>query len=180
MARIRTLKPELWLSPQVMNLSHGARLLFIGLITQADDEGRGSADARRLKAAIFPGDDILAANVSEWLIEVSAQRLVIVYDGGEHGQIYQLPSWSDHQSIDRPKPSRYPSSTNSRRTVDDTSPKDREGSEGSEGTKGSYARAREGARLEAAPSPEAVRQAAEQNRLNLAKALGTSESRLPQ
>ncbi|MEN9419175.1 MAG: hypothetical protein RI988_2795, partial [Pseudomonadota bacterium] len=36
MARIRTVKPEVWMSPQVMNLSAHARLLFIGLITQAD------------------------------------------------------------------------------------------------------------------------------------------------
>jgi hypothetical protein len=54
MARIRTLKPTVWLSPQIMNLSHGARLLFIGLITQADDEGRGIADIRRSRPSIFP------------------------------------------------------------------------------------------------------------------------------
>ena len=108
MARIRTIKPELWMSPQIMNLPHPARLLFIGLITQADDEGRGSADARRLKAAIFPGDDVTAAEVSGWLVEVVAQKLAVTYDGGEHGPLYFIPTWCDHQSIDRPRPSRYP------------------------------------------------------------------------
>lgn len=132
MPRIRTIKPELWLSPQVMNLSHGARLLFLGLITQADDAGRGCADVRRLKAAILPGDDCTAAEVAGFLLEVVKQRLAIVYEDPDHGQLYELPTWSDHQSIDRPKPSRYPSSQTNRRRVDDASTKDREGSEGSD------------------------------------------------
>lgn len=143
MARIRTLKPELWMSPQVMNLSTCARLLFVGLITQADDEGRGSADPRRLKAAIFGGDDCTSSNVRGWLDEIVTQRLAVTYDGGEHGELYELPTWSDHQSIDRPRKSRYPSSSKDRRKIDERPPKAREGSEGSEGMEGSYARARE-------------------------------------
>jgi hypothetical protein len=150
MARIRSIKPELWLSPQVMNLTHPARLLFLGLITQADDEGRGSADPRRLKAAIFPGDDVISSDVSGWLTEVAAQKLAELYDGGEHGPLYAIPTWRVHQSIDRPRPSRYPSSpsfddesTKARRIVDQGRSKAREGSEGSEGSKGSLTRARE-------------------------------------
>lgn len=139
MPRIRTIKPEMWMSPQVMNLSANARLLFIGLITQADDEGRGSADPRRLKAAIFGGDDCMAADVTAWLAEIVGQKLATTYDGGEHGELYELPTWRDHQSIDRPKRSRYPSSSINRRSIDDRASKDREGSEGSEGSKGSLA-----------------------------------------
>ena len=143
MARIRTLKPEIWMSPQVMNLSAHARLLFIGLITQADDHGRGSADARRLKAAIFGGDDCSSTDVRRWLDEVSAQRLVVLYDTENDGLLFQLPSWNSHQSIDRAKPSRYPPpadqpvprdpSTNNRRTIVEPAPKDREGSRIKEG-----------------------------------------------
>lgn len=142
MARIRTLKPEVWMSPQVMNLSAHARLLFLGLITQADDEGRGSADPRRLKAAIFGGDDCTSTDVRRWLDEVSAQRLVVLYQSENDGLLFQLPSWRAHQSIDRPKPSHYPSppnpktlSTNDRRMIVEPTPKDREGSEG-KGTEG--------------------------------------------
>lgn len=137
MPRIRTLKPELWLSPQVMNLTHGARLLFLGLITQADDEGRGCADPRRLKAAIFGGDDCTSSSVRAWLEEIVAQRLAVTYDGGDHGELYEIPTWSEHQSIDRPRKSRYPSSSSLRRNIVEPSSKAREGSEGSEGSKGS-------------------------------------------
>lgn len=151
MARIRTIKPEIWLSHQVMNLSHGARLMFIGIITQADDEGRGSADPRRLKAAIFPADDVLSKHVDEWLDEIVKQGLVLTYHSDEHGPLYFLPTWKSHQKVDRPKPSRYPAlkkqSTTDRRTIDEPSTKDREGSDriGSEGSEGSDARAREAA-----------------------------------
>lgn len=108
MARIRSVKPEIWMSPQVMNLSHSARLLFIGLITQADDEGRGSADVRRLKAAIFGGDDVTSVHVHEWLTECSQQGLVILYRSETHGDLYSLPSWNRHQKVNRPSKSAYP------------------------------------------------------------------------
>jgi hypothetical protein len=107
MARIRSLKPELWLSPQVMNLSHSARLMFVGLITQADDDGRGLADVRRLKAAIFPGDDITTLQVSAWLAECKDQALAALYDAAPHGSLYQLTGWH-HQKIKKPLPSQYP------------------------------------------------------------------------
>ena len=110
MARIRSIKPELWLSPQVMNLSHSARLMFIGLITQADDDGRGLADVRRLKAAIFPGDDITSKQVSDWLSECKDQALVVLYDTAQHGSLYQLTGWH-HQKIKKPTPSAYPPPT---------------------------------------------------------------------
>lgn len=108
MARIRSIKPEMWLSPQVMNLSFGARLLFVGLITQSDDQGRGVADARRLKAAVFPGDDVTSAQVGEWLDAIAAEGLAILYEADGHGRLYWLPTWHLHQSINKPKPSNYP------------------------------------------------------------------------
>jgi hypothetical protein len=138
-ARIRSIKPEIWMSPQVMNLSAHARLLFLGLITQSDDAGRGSADPRRLKAAIFGGDDVTSSDVRRWLDEVSAQRLAVVYESVDHGILYELPSWKSHQSIDRPRPSAYPAAPidpkppTRPRTLDDGSTNDRRGSEGSEG-----------------------------------------------
>jgi hypothetical protein len=144
MARIRSIKPEIWMSPQVMNLSHGARLLFIGLITQSDDEGRGTADPRRVKASIFGGDDVTSEQVRQWLEECTKQRLATVYETESHGALYQLPTWKQHQSIDRPKKSTYPGpsdrravddpSSNDRRTIDDASRDHARGSEGSEGS----------------------------------------------
>lgn len=109
MARIRSLKPELWLSPQVMNLTHSGRLMFVGLITQADDEGRGLADARRLKAAVFPGDDCKLADVELWLQDVEKQQLCLLYDA-PNGRLYQLTGWH-HQKVPKAQPSNYPPPT---------------------------------------------------------------------
>src|SRR4029077_4725218 len=109
MARIRSIKPELFMSPQVMNVGPLARLLFIGLISQADDDGRGSADPRKLKGLIFSGDDaISAADVAEMLEELLLQDLGVLYDGVKHGRLYALPSWGSHQYVERPRPSVYP------------------------------------------------------------------------
>lgn len=108
MPRIRSIKPEIWLSAQVMNLTFPARLLFIGLITQADDDGYGSSDVRKLKAAIFGGDDITLDQVSEMLSEIARQRLVVIYEADGYGALYWLPSWREHQYVQKPTPSRYP------------------------------------------------------------------------
>ncbi len=107
MPRIRSLKPEVFASPQVMDLSLAARLLFIGLITQADDEGRGTADLRRLRAAVFPGEKFTANQMRELLQEICDQRLVLTYPV-EGAEIYALPTWKKHQRINRPSPSGYP------------------------------------------------------------------------
>ena len=111
MPRIRSLKPELWLSPQVMNLSHSGRLMFVGLITQADDEGRGLADTRRLKAAIFPGDDCSHPDVEGWLAEVACERLAILYQDSRGTNLYQLTGWRNHQRVPKPTQSNYESPT---------------------------------------------------------------------
>lgn len=108
MPRIRSIKPELWQSPQVMNLSHSARLLFLGLITQADDDGKGSSDPRKLRAAVFPGDDLKLEDVKGWLVEITMQRLAVLYTVDGYGDLYLLPSWHEHQYVQKRQPSRYP------------------------------------------------------------------------
>ena len=44
--RIRTLKPEFWSHPVISRQSDAAKLLAIGLLNYADDEGYFYADAR--------------------------------------------------------------------------------------------------------------------------------------
>ena len=165
MARIRSLKPEIWLSAQVMNLSHSGRLLFIGLITQADDEGRGSADVRRIKAAIFGGDDVTTEHVRRWLDELVEQELAVVYFDDKHGYLYSLPSWSTHQNIDRKRDSSYPKANDStivRRMIDEPSSRPRRGwkdggKEGASGRKEGGIGAlslEDGKKTEPEPAPE--------------------------
>lgn len=113
MARIRSIKPEIWGSPQVMNLKHSARLMFIGLITQADDEGRGSADPRKLRGTIFPGDDeITVAKIGELLTEIEHEKLVVLYKDDDGLPLFALTGWRRNQSIDKARASNYPPPSN--------------------------------------------------------------------
>ncbi|WP_131535522.1 hypothetical protein [Pedobacter nototheniae] len=57
MARIRTIKPDFFKHEDLSELSPMVRLLFIGLWTQADREGKLEDRPKRLKIEIFPYDD---------------------------------------------------------------------------------------------------------------------------
>lgn len=118
MARKRMLDPNLYEDPEVGSLSFGARWLFIGLISNADDEGRGTADPRQLKKMIFGYDDVTSDQVREWLSEIveklsrsdgnggSVQNVVIYESEGR--PFYFLRNWRKYQVISHPSASRLP------------------------------------------------------------------------
>ena len=56
--RARMIKPSFFLNEDLATLPYEARLLFIGLWCVADREGRLEDRPRRLKAELFPYDDI--------------------------------------------------------------------------------------------------------------------------
>jgi hypothetical protein len=94
MARIRTIKPEFFRSEQVGDLMPLCRLLFIGLWTQADREGRLEDRPRRLKAELFPYDDV---DVDVLLGELQAAGLIIRYEAGGRCLI-QVTAFLKHQA----------------------------------------------------------------------------------
>lgn len=97
MARIRYIKPEFFDSEKVASVSFVARLLFAGLWTVADRDGRFEWSARRLKAKLFPYDTI---DLEPILAELTAAGMVVRYDVG--GTSYgHMPGFSRHQ---RPHP----------------------------------------------------------------------------
>ena len=61
MARIRSIKPETFTSEDVNSLTLPARWTFAGLWCYVDDEGRGRADPRLVKASVWPIDDAVTA-----------------------------------------------------------------------------------------------------------------------
>lgn len=105
--RIRTLKPEIWADEKIGALSRDARLLFVGLITMADDEGRFRALPSAILGHVFPYDEDAGRKLERWLREIEQQHLLIRYevDGFSYGA---LTGWGKHQKINRANPSTLP------------------------------------------------------------------------
>ncbi len=103
MSRIRTTKPEFWTNDQVMDCSIEARLLFIGMWNFCDDSGVHRDSMGRLKAEIFPLDDI---DVTPMVEELIAVDLVARYEVRGKGYL-KVTGWDAHQFIRKPT-YRYP------------------------------------------------------------------------
>jgi hypothetical protein len=104
MPRIRSVKPEIWDSPDVMSLNNGHALLWVWLITQADDDGRLHGDpdviARRFRR-------LTTVHVAAGLAAMQARGMLTTYQEG--GTRYlALTHWRRHQHINRPLASSLP------------------------------------------------------------------------
>jgi hypothetical protein len=107
MARIRTVKPEFFTSLTVAGLSVEARLTFIGLWTHVDDQGRCVDDPRLIKAAVWPLDDRISADIERDLKELTESSLILRYKVGERSYLC-VRAWDEHQRINRPTKSKLP------------------------------------------------------------------------
>lgn len=114
--RIRTVKPE-WLSDELLAAaSDEARVLSVGLILMADDEGRGRgsiaaivAEVWRFEAAREDGAKAreVYTKARRALAELSAIGWVALYEVS--GQSYfSIRTFTKHQKIDKPTKSKIP------------------------------------------------------------------------
>jgi hypothetical protein len=146
MARIRTIKPQFFLNEELAELPAMVRLLFIGLWTQADREGRLIDRPKRLKAEIFPYENF---DMEKGLKQLSEARFIVRYKANANVTdrilapeqptnelaIIQIVNFSRHQKIDKAneKDSELPAplSIDYNKTINSL-PKDEEG-KGKEG-----------------------------------------------
>ena len=130
MARKRMIDPSIWQSEDFSKLSYFSRLVFIGLFSNADDEGRGRANPAFLKSAIFPYDDGLrVADIEKSLNEIAAHMSTTFYTHDEK-EYYIFDHWADWQKIDRATQSKFPPPEDGnivRRRLDEGSTKTRRG-----------------------------------------------------
>lgn len=107
MARIRSLKPSFWSNQKIGKLSRDARLLAIGLISFADDQGRFLANPNALVGNVYPNDTVTLRQVARWRDALADVGLIELYevDGFEYGR---FPRWGLHQKIAHPYPSTFP------------------------------------------------------------------------
>lgn len=108
MARKRMIDPDFWSDEKLGLCNRDERLLFMGLISNADDEGRGRANFKLIKSTIFPYDeDLSSEDIQKMLLSLSKLKLVIFYEVDSQ-EFYFLPNFLKHQNINRPTPSKLP------------------------------------------------------------------------
>lgn len=95
MARIRTIKPSFFKNEDLADLPMTARLLFIGLWTIADREGRLEDRYKRIKAEVFPYDTV---DIDSLLSRLQSAGFIMRYEVGEL-KVIQIINFSKHQRV---------------------------------------------------------------------------------
>jgi hypothetical protein len=112
MARLRTIKPEFWSDERLGECSVSARLLFVGTLNFADDNGNLPRSAKQLKAQVFPYDVI---DCEPLLQELLRHELLFEYEVS-CVKFLHIKNFLKHQKIDHPSKTTIPLYEDSART----------------------------------------------------------------
>lgn len=93
MARIRSIKPELFLHEKLAELSITHRYFFVGLWTLADRDGYLEDRPKRIKAELLPWDDV---DVDALLNDLHSAGFVVRYEA-EGVHVLCIPKFHKHQ-----------------------------------------------------------------------------------
>jgi hypothetical protein len=101
MARIRTIKPSFFKNELIAELQMTTRLLFIGLWTLADREGRLEDRPKRIKAEVFPYDNV---DVDDQLSRLQSAGFILRYSPEaitelSEMKVIQIINFTKHQRI---------------------------------------------------------------------------------
>ena len=108
MARKRMISPDIWGDDKFGQIDPFSQLIFIGLISQADDDGKFRSDPRLTRGCLLPyHTNVKVSKVAAALKEIEATGMIHLYetDGQRYGH---LPNWKEHQTICHPTPSKIP------------------------------------------------------------------------
>ena len=100
MARSRNIKPGFFSNDLLAEIDPLGRLLFAGLWTLADREGRLECRVKRIKAAVLPYDD---ADVDVLLADLQQRGFVVRYEVGEN-EFIQVLNFTKHQTPHHKEP----------------------------------------------------------------------------
>jgi len=97
--RSRVIKAEFWDDPDLGRMPDGARLLFVGLWSLADREGRLLDSPMMIAGSIWPyRDDGIIDDVRRWLEMLASANYIIRYQTCGHSYI-QIRTFKRHQPI---------------------------------------------------------------------------------
>lgn len=97
MPRIRTIKPEFFQDEKLSPLAPIDRLVFLGLISMADDAGRLLDNVKVIDAFIFPETDDTSRDSLDTLARLAR---IVRYVAPSGQKLIQIRNWSDHQKVD--------------------------------------------------------------------------------
>lgn len=127
MARARNIKPGFFTNDELAEVDPLGRLLFAGLWTIADREGRLEDRPKRIKAEVLPYDN---CDCDQLLQDLHDRGFILRYIIGELSYI-QIAKWTKHQNPHIketasiiPKPDKHGASTVQEQEKDSTSPAD--------------------------------------------------------
>ncbi|WP_423833666.1 hypothetical protein [Streptomyces manipurensis] len=109
MARIRTIKPEAFISESLAKVGIAAERTFFGLLTQADDHGRFRDQAAVIAGALWSlRPEHGALEVEDDLNQLDTAELICRYEGDDGKRYLHIVTFSMHQKVNRPSGSRHP------------------------------------------------------------------------
>lgn len=99
---------SLWTSGEFSRLPMPTRLLFIGMITVADDQGRLQNNPALLRAAIFPYDDLGIDQMEAWIRALGDSSMLLAYVSPSGQELIQIVNWWWYQRHQFASPSSFP------------------------------------------------------------------------
>ena len=97
MARRRMITSDIWNDEKIARLDKVGRLVFIGLITLANDYGKLRGNPALIATMLFPYDSD-KVNIAKYLSELSRHKCITLYKvNGE--QFIFINKWFKHQTL---------------------------------------------------------------------------------
>lgn len=102
---------SVWTDEKFIELDDVTRLVWFGLITMVDDQGRISNNSALLKAAIFPTDRKSVNTLTKSVQKLNDSGMVVCYEK-DGKSVIQIVNWWEHQSPPWARPSSLPAPDN--------------------------------------------------------------------
>ena len=114
MARKRMIDPSIWADEDFGMLSPEAQVFYIGLISNADDEGILPGNPNYLASIIMPYKAITQERASKILYEVLSHMRSVIYYEQDGKRYISLANWDKYQTINKKAKTKYPKPTDER------------------------------------------------------------------
>jgi hypothetical protein len=106
-AQRRMISSALWSDLDFVSLTPVARLLWLALISNADDQGRLQGHPALVRSVCFPAEDMSLDAINDKLKAIERMGWIILYESSDK-QYIQIAKWWKHQTMTWAQPSQYP------------------------------------------------------------------------